>query len=817
MNISAFRPNTIDDDYDNNYENGNSNKVSISVQHSWHHKIQRKYESLEESLDWRLSHIRDRTHAFAKPYDFALRRVLSYYRSKSYMDLWGSLDDPLSNIRLSIRWLQMLEGSFVENSFYSTFQPLATPPRAWHIKTSFDNESSNDNTEQEMQLSNLLRNLLAAWIYAQSVDPGTTMSELCFKSIDGGSDDIDEDVERGRNQRARSIGSVLQPSTFRYIENMEENSSSISRESLNDILELLFDDSSNSNIESEGGLIDEEKFRRSLWNWFPQSSSPIGRIISLLSLKMAELDNLRAMATLWSEFVKELRWRWDAGVKIPRMGRIPCLDGEFTISNDNNKTHEIQGGSKLTDVDGSPDMDHCLIYQKLEMLNICVDHQRKVRGDSEVNVNSVRSESNFDDSYLEDDDKNNGNDDLKIDDLKIDMHSEDDDEFFDSVDESGSLDESSENGNKDNRDYTKEDEEQDSLKEQDNVLSKNEDDSDECNNDGLSRKGALSSAGYKMLEESQFDVFIPDLQISRPLTTDVIMEHNRLLANLDKDSDENLKNFKNQLHRPKLLSDIQAFKAANPGCNFADFVRWYYPDDWFVEGTNNFKLEMDKNNSDANNSDDGDDIKEETMFKRIWPGFGCIGSRFFDDTDDNKQLLNLWTSANPIPIYEQKLLFDSSQEAEKVLHYFETLSPFHVMSQLLCSAYSSSHFILCEAQTSAINLDTVCKDLNSIEDISIYGIECLHEEQSTVDILIVDDQLAHAVSQSTLRACESICDAVYDLEKKLMKATSLLYRLPDQFRLVEVMMANNFDIESKAVQLENEDEKESFAFFIWCK
>src|SRR6218665_932695 len=32
-----------------------------------------------------------------------------------------------------------------------------------------------------------------------------------------------------------------------------------------------------------------------------------------------------------------------------------------------------------------------------------------------------------------------------------------------------------------------------------------------------------------------------------------------------------------------LLSDMEAFKAANPGCILGDFVRWYSPRDWVEE------------------------------------------------------------------------------------------------------------------------------------------------------------------------------------------------------------------------------------------
>ena len=32
-----------------------------------------------------------------------------------------------------------------------------------------------------------------------------------------------------------------------------------------------------------------------------------------------------------------------------------------------------------------------------------------------------------------------------------------------------------------------------------------------------------------------------------------------------------------------LLSDMEAFKAANPGCCLGDFVRWYSPRDWVLD------------------------------------------------------------------------------------------------------------------------------------------------------------------------------------------------------------------------------------------
>jgi len=41
----------------------------------------------------------------------------------------------------------------------------------------------------------------------------------------------------------------------------------------------------------------------------------------------------------------------------------------------------------------------------------------------------------------------------------------------------------------------------------------------------------------------------------------------------------------NSSEQDMLLSDMCAFKAANPGACLADFVRWHSPRDWVVESS----------------------------------------------------------------------------------------------------------------------------------------------------------------------------------------------------------------------------------------
>lgn len=100
---------------------------------------------------------------------------------------------------------------------------------------------------------------------------------------------------------------------------------------------------------------------------------------------------------------------------------------------------------------------------------------------------------------------------------------------------------------------------------------------------------------------------------------------------------------RSRLHARPLLFDMQAFKAANPGCILIDFCRWHSPKD-IVE-----------NGSDSELS--------ERMQGGIWK--------------------ELWEEAEPIPCKDQPLLFDPQKEAEKALFYLEDLSVADLLQQMI--------------------------------------------------------------------------------------------------------------------------------------
>ena len=83
------------------------------------------------------------------------------------------------------------------------------------------------------------------------------------------------------------------------------------------------------------------------------------------------------------------------------------------------------------------------------------------------------------------------------------------------------------------------------------------------------------------------------------------------------------------------FTDMESFKAANPGCVLADFVRWHSPRDW----------DQDKCKLSPRMEIEGNIWKEA------------------------------WENSKPVPAKRQRRLFDDTREAEKVLQYLTNLKP----------------------------------------------------------------------------------------------------------------------------------------------
>uniref|UniRef100_A0AAX7U6V6 Rab3 GTPase-activating protein catalytic subunit n=1 Tax=Astatotilapia calliptera TaxID=8154 RepID=A0AAX7U6V6_ASTCA len=102
------------------------------------------------------------------------------------------------------------------------------------------------------------------------------------------------------------------------------------------------------------------------------------------------------------------------------------------------------------------------------------------------------------------------------------------------------------------------------------------------------------------------------------------------------------------------ISDMESFKAVNPGCVLEDFVRWYSPRDYVEEEVVDEK---------------GNTMVTGTLSPRMKiPG---------------NMWVEAWETARVTPARRKKRLFDDTKEAEKVLHYMAMQKPADLARHLL--------------------------------------------------------------------------------------------------------------------------------------
>ncbi|GAV72901.1 Rab3-GTPase_cat domain-containing protein [Cephalotus follicularis] len=141
----------------------------------------------------------------------------------------------------------------------------------------------------------------------------------------------------------------------------------------------------------------------------------------------------------------------------------------------------------------------------------------------------------------------------------------------------------------------------------------------------------------------------------------------------------------------QLLSDMQAFKAANPGCILEDFVRWHSPPDWTESEPHN----------EANKSLDGGD----SLSIR-----GQLSTRM---QKEGNLWRELWETAKPLPAVRQTPLFDEDLVVEGILNFLEDIAPSELFEQLFVSILGLG-FVVAEATLSTDDnlskLFSECKD-----------------------------------------------------------------------------------------------------------
>ncbi|XP_030555052.1 rab3 GTPase-activating protein catalytic subunit isoform X2 [Drosophila novamexicana] len=308
------------------------------------------------------------------------------------------------------------------------------------------------------------------------------------------------------------------------------------------------------------------------------ADSLVCRLSCLLATCHAHLGSLEGMAQLWAAFTRQLRLLWDNSLSVP--GVAP----------------------------GFPDTRTCLLHQKLQMLNVCVERrlQREALGKRKQQQQKVVEEQ-----------------------LLTDEDEEDDAEFYD-CDEPTSASGSPTKA----------------------VLS-------------LKPEGRLKRLGQeRLLDEPEEFLYIPETQEPVPKTEDQLQDDAEVMLKLGPGS-----GLSTQMMCTSLLSDMEAFKAANPRGKMEDFIRWYSPKDW-----------------EQVQNDSGETVHQLSV--RM--------------TTEGNTWQKVWQQAQPTPVARQRRLFDDTNEALKVLHYLETrnmseiygltiIPTLHTAILKLIDIYSNAH------------------------------------------------------------------------------------------------------------------------------
>ncbi|XP_031567041.1 rab3 GTPase-activating protein catalytic subunit-like [Actinia tenebrosa] len=638
---------------------------------------------------------------------------------------FGATQDPISELHLSTTWPCLSEEVVVDNAIYSDLDPLQAPEWSVRVRT-----CENPHC--------LLGEYIGGYMnlcYKQE----STMQLLNTEMDDSETADITQALQKltdpGHGIPVTSLSSAVSKATTKIpvLSDVMPQEYPIPEELLNQILMHLFPDAEEDieSVEAKQQQVhqqkdqDQEKLKNALKDKFRGlKSAPEDSLTYFLAVCICIVYNnyggLRAVAHLWHEFVLEMRYRWENDVFIPRLKLEP------------------------------PDLGYCLIHQKLQMLNCCIERRR---------ISKMRaSSSSCGESPSKSLDNQNNKD--KNSQPASSTSSSDDDEFFEAVESLSVLEKK--------------------LSEEEN---------------NFIVKGRLRQCGDLRLLACDEPLYIPITQEPAPMTEDMLQEHAEVLSQLG--TTQEGARVRAQMQSASLLSDMEAFKAANPGCLLGDFVRWYSPNDWIpgketteeaeelkllevdveqekqetggksvetpnvTDGWEEEELELTEEELEEEEREAAVDLMNEAKAGHVpelkavnkWMEEGHLSLRM---RIPGNIWAEVWHSAKPIPIRRQKRLFDETKEAEKVLHSLAALKPsevaFHLFPVLL-------HAVLLKIEGSGGN------DIPAVSTL----LDQVTSKASKLHWLFPDD----------LPQCEELVKEIQLAELVISRAKSLRYKFRD--------------------------------------
>ncbi|KAF9124212.1 Rab3 GTPase-activating protein catalytic subunit [Mortierella sp. 14UC] len=223
-------------------------------------------------------------------------------------------------------------------------------------------------------------------------------------------------------------------------------------------------------------------------------------------------------------------------------------------------------------------------------------------------------------------------------------------------------------------------------------------------------------------------LMIPKLQ--GYMTEDMIQDQEDLFENLGSSADA--AKTRAELQSAQLISDMGAFKAANPGCSIGDFVRWHSPKDW--------------------------DEKKSQMSTRM--------------ADSGNFWQELWEKAETLPACKQKPLFDHYHHAGKALSYLKSQTASQIFVQLLPSICLLAYDALTSHPVSTVS-PQAAKSLQELaQKLTDFPWDQLSATEKNLDL-------------------KPIIAKFKEAEQTVGRVVSLLRKFPEQFSLVERILKDS--------------------------
>ncbi|RID41264.1 hypothetical protein BRARA_J01237 [Brassica rapa] len=388
-------------------------------------------------------------------------------------------------------------------------------------------------------------------------------------------------------------------------------------------------------------------------------------------------------------------------------------------------------------IDGSIDLSTCLIHQKLHLLAICIEKNREM---NEEFLDCIGSDDSSDASV--------------------------------SVEENHKVDKRRNRSSKADlqrkRDSSIAEDTSNQLRFERKAESKNS--VNQIRTDAF-RRGSAGPVGTMMLLKSHQPLHAPFTQDPPLMTEDM---HEERLQAVEAFGDS--LNVPGQLEKDILLSDMSAFKAANPNAVFEDFIRWHSPGDWESS-------EPEAAEASAGSSTEGSKDK--------WPPHGRLSKRM---SDQGNLWRKSWNDAPALQADDQKPLLDPNREGEKILHYLETVRPHQLLEQMVCTAFRGAADTL--NQTNFGDMRQMTSKLEQLYLIIKSTLGVLQRNN-------VPDR------EQTVKDLRRLCVAFEHVEKLVTVAASLHRKFLDASRLAQVIFSDFYALYVPMMGINSNDEEEN--------